>query len=56
MATRKDVPAPGCKASKEELTASKDPLNLYDYCPICERRGVHCEVSNHPSRPSSSKL
>ena len=50
MATREDEPAPGCRASQEHLLNSKDPLNAYDDCPLCEKRGVLCEVGNHPSR------
>lgn len=51
MATRQDEPAPGCRASQEQLLNSKDPLNIYDDCPMCEKLGVLCFVANHPSRP-----
>lgn len=51
MATRQDEPALGCKATKEGLLESKKNLDETDDCPVCERRGVLCEVSNHPSRP-----
>ncbi len=49
MATRQDEPAPGCKASKEEL--SSDGFKYSDDCPMCEKLGVLCFVANHPSRP-----
>jgi hypothetical protein len=50
-----DEPAEGCKATKEELLKSKKKnLDPYDYCPICERRGVLCEVANHPSAAGKS--
>jgi len=44
--------AVGCKASKQDLMSQKNPLNATDDCPVCERRGILCEVSNHPSRPT----
>jgi hypothetical protein len=52
MATRQDEPAPGCKATKEEL--SSDGFKYSDDCPMCAKRSVLCEVANHPCRPLSS--
>jgi hypothetical protein len=47
---RQDAPSAKCHALKEELlNKKKNPLDIDDDCPICERRGVLCEVANHPS-------
>jgi hypothetical protein len=56
MTTRQDVPAPGCKATKEGLLESKKNLDETDDCPVCEKRGILCEVANHPSRPLSTGM
>jgi len=40
-----------CHATKEELR--EDGLKVMDDCPICQRRGVLCEVGAHPSAPSA---
>eukprot|EP01040_Poterioochromonas_malhamensis_P017433 gene17433-20031_t len=51
MATRHENPAPGCPVSQEQLMTSKDPLNIYDDCPICrDDYNVLCRVAKHPSR------
>lgn len=43
-------PHKDCHATKEELLSKrKNPLDVDDDCPICERRGVRCEVGCHPS-------
>ncbi len=48
---RQNEPSEGCKATKEELlNKKKNPLDIDDDCPICEKRGVLCEVANHPHR------
>ena len=43
-----DIPAAGCKATKEELK-NEEGLKPCDYCPICLKRNVKCEVANHPT-------
>ncbi len=42
-----DRSATGCKATKEDLKING--LKSIDYCPICLKRNVQCEVANHPS-------
>lgn len=42
-------PHEDCHATKEELmNKKKNPLDVDDDCPLCERRGVRCEVGCHP--------
>jgi hypothetical protein len=51
MSTRQENPAAGCKANKEDLLESKKvTLDVIDDCPNCEKLGILCFVSNHPSR------
>lgn len=52
MTARRDEPASGCKASQEQLLSQKkNPLDISDDCPMCEKLGFLCFVANHPSRP-----
>ena len=49
--SREEHPARCCKATKEDLLGSKKySLDVLDECPSCEKLGVLCFVSNHPSR------
>ena len=49
---RSGTPHSDCRASKEELLNDKKSLlGIAEDCPICERRGVACEVGCHPSSP-----
>ena len=48
-AALQNIPAAGCKATKEELLGSKLNLDITDNCPICLKRNVKCEVANHPT-------
>jgi hypothetical protein len=54
--SRQDVPANGCKASKEGLMTSKHKLDETDDCPNCSKLGVACFVSNHPVRLSTGNF
>ena len=44
---RSNIPSEFCKATKEELRDAGK--NVLEDCPICDRRGVTCEVGCHPS-------
>jgi len=48
---RSSKPHGDCNSTKEELR--EDGLKVMDDCPICQRRGVLCEVGAHPSAPSA---
>ena len=50
MPLTRGKPHEDCKASQEALLGrKKNPLDIDDYCPICERRGIICEVGSHPT-------
>jgi hypothetical protein len=41
-------PADGCQATKDDLIA--DGLKSIEFCAICARPDVNCEVTNHLSQ------
>ena len=45
-----------CQSSQEALLAKKkNPLEIDDDCPVCEKLGVVCSVGCHPSDASAGK-
>jgi hypothetical protein len=44
---RQSTRADGCHATKEELR--EDGMKVMEDCPICEKRGILCEVGCHPT-------
>ena len=51
--TRSSDPHAKCHATIESL--ERAGKTVLDECPICQRRGVLCEVGAHPSAPSAGK-